>query len=95
MDKTGTRVVSDLLCQCHELSLQMNSVCAGQSSDSERACDQWQCAAVTLQVNLSFSFVSRVSTHLIECIVVSAIALFEFANEFSLCWPIIGLGMRM
>ena len=32
-----------------------NRVCTGQSSDSERARDQWQCAAVTPQVNLSFS----------------------------------------
>ena len=39
----------------------------GQSSDSERARDQWQCAAVTPQVNLSFSFVSCISIHVIEC----------------------------
>ena len=45
-----------------------NRVCTGQSSDSERACDQWQCAAVTPQVNVSFSFVSHVSKHLIEFI---------------------------
>ena len=44
---------------CHELSLPLNRVCTGQSSDSERARDQWQCAAVTPQVKLSFSFVSR------------------------------------
>ena len=44
--------------RCHELSLPLNWVCTGQSSDSERARDQWQCAAVTPQVNLSFSFVS-------------------------------------
>ena len=37
----------------------------GQSSDSERARDQWQSAAATPQVNLSFSFVSYVSKHLI------------------------------
>ena len=46
---------------CHELSLPLNRVCTGQSSDSERARDQWQCAAVTPQVNLSFSFVSCIS----------------------------------
>ena len=40
--------------RCHELSLQANRVCTGQSSDSERARDQWQRAAVTPQVNLSF-----------------------------------------
>ena len=40
------------------LSLLMNRVCTGQSSDSERARDQWQCAAATPQVNLGFSFVS-------------------------------------
>ena len=54
--------------RCHELSLYMNRVCTGQSSDSERARDQWQSAAVTPQVNLSFSFMSRVSKHLIELI---------------------------
>ena len=63
-----------------------NRVCIGQSSDSERAHDQWQCAAVTLQVNLSFPFVSSVSnskqliehyTELIVGIIVSAIAFFR------------------
>ena len=50
----------------HELSLQANRVCTGQSSDSEHARgDHWQCSAVTPQVNLSFSFVSRISEHLI------------------------------
>ena len=48
----------------------MNRVCTGQSSDSER--DQWQCAAVAPQVNLSFSFVSRVSKHLIEFIAIES-----------------------
>ena len=38
-----------------------NRVCTGQSSDSERAHDQWQCAVVTPQVNLSFPFVSCVT----------------------------------
>ena len=46
----------------------LNRVCTGQSSDSERPRDQLQSAAVTLQVSLSFSFVSRASKHLIECI---------------------------
>ena len=56
--------------RCHELSLPLNRVGTGQSSDSERVRDQWQCAAVTSQVNLSFSFVSCISKHLIECIVI-------------------------
>ena len=43
-----------------------------KSSDSERARDQWQCAAVTPQVNLSFSFVSCVSKHLIEFIAIES-----------------------
>ena len=51
--------------RCHELSLPLNRVCTGQSSDSERAHDQWQCAAVTPQVNLTFSFVSCISKHFI------------------------------
>ena len=58
--------------RCHELSLPLNRVCSGQSSDSERAPDQWQCAAVTPQVNLSFSFVSCISKHLIECIAIES-----------------------
>ena len=66
-------------------------MCTGQSSDSERARDQWQCAAVTPQVNLSFSFVSCIIKHLIECIaiyrefivgiVVSAIAVFRLVDN--------------
>ena len=43
--------------RCPELSLPINRVRTAQSPDSERARDQWQCAAVTPQVNLSFSFV--------------------------------------
>ena len=58
--------------RCHELSLPLNRVCAGQSSDLERARDQWQCSAVTPQVNLSFSFVSCISKHLIECIAIES-----------------------
>ena len=58
--------------RCHELSLPLNRVCTGQSSDSERARDQWQCAAVTPQVNLSFSFVSCISKHLIERIAIES-----------------------
>ena len=58
--------------RCHELSLPLNRVCTGQSSDSERTRDQWQCAAVTPQVNLSFSFVSCISKHLIECIAIES-----------------------
>ena len=68
MGRTGRR----LECRCHELSLPLNRVCTGQSSDSERARDQWQCAAVTPQVNLSFSFVSCISKHLIECIAIES-----------------------
>ena len=76
--------------RCHELSLPLNRVCTGQSSDSEHARDQWQCAAVTPQVNLSFSFVSYISKHLIECvairefivgIVVSTIAVFRLVDN--------------
>ena len=42
---------NDAVCsyRCLELSLPLNRVCTGQSSDSERARDQWQCAAVTPQ----------------------------------------------
>ena len=58
--------------RCHELSLPLNRVCTGQSSDSERARDQWQCVAVTPRVNLSFSFVSCTSKHLIECIAIDS-----------------------
>ena len=57
---------------CHELSLPINRVCTGPSSDSERARDQWQCAAVTPQVNLSFSVVSCVSKHVIEFIAIES-----------------------
>ena len=59
------------------------------ASESERARDQSQCAGVTPQVNLSFSFVSCVSKHLIEFIaieliigiVVSAIAVFRMVDN--------------
>ena len=54
--------------RCHSLSLPMNQVCSGQSSDSECASAEWQSPAITPQFNLSFSFVSRISKHLIECI---------------------------
>ena len=59
-----------LIYRRHELSLPINRVCTGQSADSERARDQWQCAALTQQVNLSFWFVYCVSKHLIECIAI-------------------------
>ena len=49
-----------------------NRVCNCPSLDSERARDQWQCADVTQQVNLSFSFVSCVSKHLIEFIAIES-----------------------
>ena len=64
--------VSHHYSRCHELSLPLNRVCTSQSSDSEHARDQWQCAAVTPQVNLSFSFVSCISKHLIECIAIES-----------------------
>ena len=54
--------------RCHESSLYLNRVCTDQSSDSERASAELQSAAVNPQVNLSFSYVSRDSKHLIECI---------------------------
>ena len=56
----------------HELSLLANRVCTGQLSDSEHAGDQRQGAGVTPQVILSFSFVSRVSKHLIEFIAIES-----------------------
>ena len=74
-------------CRYHKLSLCLNRICTGQSSDSERARDQWRCAAVNPQVNLSFSFVSRVSKHVTECIavlvsiVVSAIPVFRLVDN--------------
>ena len=55
-------------------------MCTSQSPDSERASAEWQSAVVTPQFNLSFSFMTRVSKHLIELIVsivVSAIAVFR------------------
>ena len=71
-----------------------NPVFTFPSLDSERArvTDQWQCADVTPQVNLSFSFVSCVwvSKHLIEFIairelivgiVVSALAVFRLVDN--------------
>ena len=44
------------------IDLALTSLMADQpvASESERARDQWQCAAVTSQVNLSLLFVSRV-----------------------------------
>ena len=65
---TGIEFRWQHLFRCHELSLPLNRVCTGQSSDSECARDQWQCVAVTAQVNLSFSFVYCISKHLIYCL---------------------------
>ena len=52
----------------------MTSLLANQpvASQSERALDQCLHAAVTPQVNLSFSFESRVSKHLIEFIAIES-----------------------
>ena len=50
----------------------MNRVCTGQSSDPERARDEWQSAAVTPQVDMSFSLVSRVSKHLTEFLAIES-----------------------
>ena len=47
-------------------------MCTGQSSGSERASAKWQSAALNLQVNVSFSLVSRVSKHLIERIAIES-----------------------
>ena len=58
--------------RCHGLSLPMNRVCTGQSSDSERASAEWQSAVLTPQFIVSFSLVSRVSKHLIECIAIES-----------------------
>ena len=54
------------------IDLALASLLANQpvASESERARDHWQCAAMTPQVNLSFSFVSRVSKHAIELIAI-------------------------
>ena len=60
--------IGERLRRCHGLSLPMNRVCTGQSSDSERASAELKSPAVTPQFNMSFSLVSRVSKHLIECI---------------------------
>ncbi len=53
------------------IDLAVTSLLANQpvASESVRARDQWELAAMTPRVNLSFSFVSRVSKHLIEFIV--------------------------
>ena len=72
MDHTFSRAYTNYIDRCHGLSLPMDRVCTGQSSDSERASAEWQIAAVTPQVNLSFSLVSRVSKHLIECIAIDS-----------------------
>ena len=61
------------IARCHGLSLPMNRVCTGQSSDSERASAEWQSAAVTPQFNTSCSLVSRVSKHLIEFIAIYSV----------------------
>ena len=58
--------------RCHELSLYLNRVCTGQSSDSERASAEWQSAAVTPQFNVHFSFGSRIAKHLIEFIAIES-----------------------
>ena len=61
------------LYRCHGLSLNgstmhaMTSLLANQL-ESDRARDQCQSAAVTPAVNLSFSFLSHVSTHIIDFI---------------------------
>ncbi len=68
------------------IDLALTSLLANQpvASDSECARDQLQCAAVTAQVNLSFSFTFRVYRHefividRIVSIVVSAIAVFAW-----------------
>ena len=67
-----------VLYRCHELSLQrielantsVSSLLTNQpvASESERARDPSQRAAVTSQINLSFWFVYRVPRHLIEFI---------------------------
>ena len=75
------------------IDLAVTSPLAIQSvgSESRRARDQWQRPAVTSQVNLSFSFVSRVHIHFIYFIavdmqltvriVVSAIAVFRMVDS--------------
>ena len=51
--------------RCHGLSLPMNRVRTGQSSDLDRAIAEWQSASVTPQFNVSFSLVARVSKQFI------------------------------
>ena len=58
--------------RCHGLSVYPFWVCTGQSSHSARASAEWQSSAVTPQFNLSFSFVSRFSKHLIEFIAIDS-----------------------
>ena len=55
-----------------QTDLAITSLLANQpvASESERARHQCQRAAVTLPVNLSFSFLSRISRHLIYFIAV-------------------------
>ena len=67
-------MTQDIFIPVSRIEFAANQVCrpTGQSSDPDRALDQWQCAAVTPQVNLSFSLVSCVSKHLIEFIAVES-----------------------
>ena len=48
----------------------MNRVYTGQSSDSERASADRQSDVLTPQFDVGFSFVSRVTKHLIEFIAI-------------------------
>ena len=59
----------------------MYRVCTGQSSDSERASAGRQSAVMTPQFNVSFSLVSRVSKHLIECIAVESNSQYSYISH--------------
>ena len=56
------------------IDLAVTSLLANQpvASESERIRDQSQRADMTVQVNLSFSFLSHVSRHLIELIAIDS-----------------------
>ena len=53
-------------------SLLANQLERAHDQESERAYDQSQSGAVTPPVNLSFSFLSRVSRHLIDFIAIDS-----------------------
>ena len=74
----------DMVSRCHGLNLSGSTMqillqLANQpvASESERAGDQFQNAAVIPPVNLSFSFVSRVSRHLNDVIAIDRLTTYS------------------